>query len=246
MMLHDEPLKSAEPAGEPGGVSVHVVGLVGGMGAGKSWLATELARAGALVIDADKVGHLALENPAVRSRLVETFGAIEDPADPAPPGARPIDRKALGAIVFADESSRQRLEAIVHPVMVDDFRRVIREAAERDRAGRPALVVLDAAILLEAGWDRLCHLVVLVDCPEEVRRARLRDERGWTDAEIDRRERAQWPLARKKELADLVVGPFHQQSDVLLATRQVREALAAGSPSPKPPASIEPEPASRI
>ena len=173
-----------------------VVGLIGGIGSGKSAVAMEFARRGARVIPADQIGHEALRQDYVRREVVRRWG---------PPmldenGA--IQRRKLGAIVFADPLERKALEALVHPWI----RKRIEEEVARAKAD-PAvrLIVLDAAILMEAGWNNVCDRLVYVDAPREVRLARVARQRGWAGRELEDRERAQLPLTEKQVRADHVL-----------------------------------------
>lgn len=185
--------------------SLPVVGLIGEIGGGKSQVAALLKECGALVIDADVVGHELLKDPVVRRKIVERFGAgvlagASDEPDPEPA----IDRRALGAIVFADPAARRDLEAMVHPRMRAWFSAVIERELCTGRGDIP-FVVLDAAILLEAGWDDLCDLIVFVDAPLEQRIRRVREQRGWSPEKLEARERAQWPADDKRRRADLII-----------------------------------------
>ncbi len=166
---------------------IPVIGLIGGVGAGKSWVAAEFGRRGATVVDADSLAHELLRNPLVSSEVIRTFGSRVLASDGM------VDRKTLGAVVFEDAAARKRLESILHPR--------IREFAEQSIAcaiseGRP-VVVLDAALLLESGWDELCDAIVFVDAPISVRRARVAEHRSWPSSEHVRREHAQAPLEAK-------------------------------------------------
>jgi dephospho-CoA kinase len=189
-----------------------VIGLIGGIGSGKSRVAGLLAEQGAFVVDADTVGHALLDQRPVRDLVVGRFGkqilasppAEKDGSDdePAPMPAPAIDRRVLGKIVFNDRGALRQLESILHPRMRRTFERAI---ARTIRQGRARGVVLDAAILLEAGWDTLCDRVVFVEAPRDQRVARLAEARGWTDEMLTARESAQWPLDRKRAQADAVV-----------------------------------------
>jgi dephospho-CoA kinase len=189
---------------------IPVIGLIGGIGAGKTRVSALLAEQGAFVIDADAVGHALLDQRPVRDQVVARFGKEilhrtpgDGPEDAAEGEASPtIDRLALGAIVFADPAALRQLEAILHPKMRRTFERAI---ARTVRRGRARAVVLDAAILLEAGWDSLCDRILFVDAPRDIRLARLSATRGWSDETLARREAAQWPLDRKRDRADLIV-----------------------------------------
>jgi dephospho-CoA kinase len=192
---------SADKSGPWKHGSIPVLGLIGAIGGGKSRAAAILAGRGALVIDADRVGHAALRLRRVRERLVERFGdAILD----CSPGADwpAIDRRALGSIVFADPEALAALESVVHPLMRQSFERAI---ARAERRGKAPVIVLDAAILLEAGWHDLCDQIVFIDAPRDQRLARLATQRGWSADRLDAREQAQWPVAVKKRRADAVI-----------------------------------------
>ncbi len=181
--------------------TIPVLGLIGAIGGGKSRAAAILAGRGALVIDADRVGHSVLRRRSVRERLVARFGdAILDRSAAA--GSPAIDRRALGTIVFADPEALAALESIVHPLMRRSFERMI---ARAERRGRVPAIVLDAAILLEAGWHDLCDQIVFVDAPRDQRLARLAAQRGWSADRLAARERVQWPAEVKRRRADAVV-----------------------------------------
>lgn len=173
-----------------------IIGLVGGIGAGKSTVAERFRQLGASVIDADRAGHEALLDPAVIPELTAEFGpGILD-------GAGQVDRTKLADVVFADPARRKKLEAIVHPRMMEMFQDQIRKGLDNPAV---PLVVLDAAILFETGWNDACDRIVYVDAPRSVRLERLRATRGWSEAELARRESSQWPVERKKERADEII-----------------------------------------
>lgn len=184
---------------------IPVIGLIGGIGAGKSRAADAFAVLGALVLDADLVGHSLLEQSPSRDLVLDRFGSSilaqqseRDDVDDPPP----IDRKILGTMVFEDQSARRALEAILHPRMRRTFEKAIARAT---RKGLVGAVVLDAAILIEAGWDDLCDLVVFVDAPRDIRLARLASSRGWNAEALARRETAQLPLEAKRQRADEIL-----------------------------------------
>ncbi len=188
--------------------AIPVLGLIGGIGAGKSRVAALLADRGAVVLDADAVGHEVLKEQAVRGEVLARFGerivdrsGLQGPEGTSD-GPPPVDRRALGAIVFNDPAALRDLETVVHPPMRRTFEREIDRAV---REGRRGAVVLDAAILLEKGWNSLCDRVVYVDAPHDQRLARLAAQRGWTEQTLSARERAQWPSEEKKRRADLIV-----------------------------------------
>jgi dephospho-CoA kinase len=169
--------------------SPFILGLAGGIGAGKSTIAKMLAEHGAIVSDSDAHARLVLQQPAVKATLRQWWGdAILTPSGE-------IDRHALADIVFRSPADRKRLEALTHPLIAE-----LREAdLSRARAIGAKLFVIDAPLLFEAGLDQQCHAVLFIDTPPAERRARLSATRGWTDAEITRRESAQWPPEKKRE-----------------------------------------------
>jgi len=206
---------------------IPVIGLIGGIGSGKSAVAAILAARGGVVIDADGVGHELLEDPEVRDQIVARFGnSILDREGPGlAPGPR-IDRSSLGAIVFADPARRRELESIVHPRMRDRFHHEIERLTS---LGDARVIVLDAAILLEAGWDELCDCVVLVDAPRNVRWQRVAKQRGWSAPALESREAAQWPCEIKRSRADLVLANELGMDDLIREVGRLDAVLAARS-----------------
>lgn len=186
-----------------------VIGLIGAIGAGKSTAAKCFARRGGHVIDADALGHDALRQPEIVAELVAMWGEGIRGADGA------LDRRAIGRIVFADAEERKGLEDAVYPYIGERTRQEIAAAQANPEV---AFVVLDAAVLLEAGWGELVDLLVYVDAPREARLARLAVRSGWDEAELARREAAQWPADEKKKRAAAVLvndaGPEQLQEQV--------------------------------
>jgi dephospho-CoA kinase len=174
-----------------------VLGLIGGIGAGKSTVATALAQHGGKVVAADPIGHEALEQPDLRARILDVWGGRDILTLQGT-----IDRKKLGRIVFPSPVERSRLEHIVHPFIEQRIREEVARA-QADPSSR--FVVLDAAIMLEAAWADVCDKLVYVDAPRDVRLARVRTQRGWTDHDLANREAVQMPPDKKKERADAVV-----------------------------------------
>lgn len=173
-----------------------VVGLLGGIGSGKSQVAAAFARHGARIIAGDQLGQAALRDPDIRARVVSRWGdSILDEN-----GA--IERRRLAAIVFADPDERKALEAIVHPWIRQQIRIQVEEAR---KDGRVPLIVLDAAVMLEAGWNEFCDRLVFIETPRVVRLARVARQRGWGQKEVEQREEAQLPLTEKAVRADHVL-----------------------------------------
>jgi dephospho-CoA kinase len=185
---------------------MRVIGILGGVASGKSEIARLLAERGCVILDADRAGHAVLEQPVVKRTLVARWtdailapdGTINRPAIarivfPAP--------TATGAFVARADAERRFLEQLTHPLIGELLQQQI--AASKSGANIPA-VVLDAPLLLEAGWNEFCTTIVFVDAPSEVRLARA-TARGWTPAQFKAREAAQFSLDAKRRCAKYVI-----------------------------------------
>lgn len=196
-----------------------IVGVVGGIGSGKTHVARLLAQDGGLLISGDELGHEVLREPDVVAQVLRRWGAevLDDH------GA--VHRRTLGRIVFADPEELRALEEIVFPRI---GRRIREEIARAE--GDPAVdrIVLDAAVMLEAGWADALDLLVFVEAPAEVRLARVREKRGWDAAELQRRERAQLPLEEKRRRADRIVRNDGNEDHLRQDLAQVLESLGEG------------------
>lgn len=173
-----------------------VVGLTGGIGSGKSTFAALLAERGAQVIDADVLGHDALrpDRPAWRS-VVGQFGDEVLAA-----GTMEIDRKRLGSIVFSDPRKLTALNAIVHPVIFKGIADSLDKLVNTD-----AVVVLDAALMLEVGLDESVDVLVAVVSADELRRKRLVRDRGMSISDIRARMASQVSTEELLSRADVVI-----------------------------------------
>ena len=173
-----------------------VIGLTGGIGTGKSEIARTLAELGAVVISADQIGHDAYSPGSEAWReVVEAFGT-----DLLQPSGE-IDRKRLGAIVFSDAEQLARLNGIMHPRMA----RMVVDRLERLRAECVPVAVVEAAVLLEAGWDSLVDEVWVTDSPLEVVVQRIQARNGFGEAEVRKRINSQMPAAERRARATVVV-----------------------------------------
>jgi dephospho-CoA kinase len=172
-----------------------VIGLSGGIGAGKSAVARAFERLGCFVIDSDARAKAALDRADVRETLVQWWGDAVLASDGR------IDRSRIAAIIFADPEQRRKLEQLVHPIVREDRAAMIRQALA---AGARAVIV-DAPLLFEAGVDAECDTVVFVDTPREQRLERLRQTRNWDEAELARREASQLPVDEKRRRSKHVV-----------------------------------------
>ncbi len=176
---------------------MRTVGLTGGIGSGKSTVAKILAELGAFVVDADRVGHeVYLPGTPGWDQVVEAFGSGVVGEDGA------IDRKALGAIVFADPEQLARLNGIVHPLIRDAVHDRVAEALLADSA-RP--VVLEAALLIEAKWYELVDEVWVVEVDPQTVIDRVTASRPMDAASVQARIDAQLSSEERRRVADVVI-----------------------------------------
>ena len=197
---------------------IPVISLVGGVGSGKSAVSKELSRRRRLlVIDGDQIGHAVLCEPAVIQQVEAVFGP--DVLDST--GA--VSRTAVAERVFGDSpgqnKARKSLENIVHPRIRSHIQEIIRATRQSDEF---ELVILDAALLFEAGWDSVCDLVVFVAVPEEIRLQRVIKNRNWTEAEFRKREASQLGLEEKLARSDCSI---QNDSDLAGAVDQLERHL---------------------
>ncbi len=170
-----------------------MIGILGGIGSGKSAVAAEFGKLGCAVIDADRVAHEMLDEPTVKKQIIETFGnSILD-------SNSRIDRAKLANLAFADADSIAKLNAIVHPpVLAEVERRIERFSADSEVKA----IVLDMPLLAEIGWDKRCDTLIFIACDEEKRLKRAQEMgfAGPVQAEI--RENFQISLDSKASIAE--------------------------------------------
>lgn len=204
---------------------MRVLGLLGGVGSGKTVVAQELARLGASILDADQTGHEVLQMPHIQEAIRARWGQEVFGSDGQ------VDRARLAQRVFADsleaEQERMYLEKITHPEIGHLLRTQAQTLAE---TGCPA-AVLDAPLLLEVGWDRWCDKLIFVDAPREVRLARA-IQRGWSPEQFAIREAAQWPVEQKRLRADIIIDNSGTLEDTRVQVLQVWQSLIPGPAYP--------------
>ncbi|GAA4254713.1 hypothetical protein GCM10022255_060510 [Dactylosporangium darangshiense] len=171
-----------------------MVGLTGGIGAGKSAVAARLAALGAVIVDADRLAREVVE-PGTEglARVVEAFGTSVLAADGS------LDRAALARIVFADDDARRRLEGITHPLVRARTAELV-AAAPAD-----AIVVNDVPLIVEKGMAGLYELVVIVFASLETRLARLTQMRGMSREEALARIEKQATDEQRRAVADIAI-----------------------------------------
>ena len=170
------------------------VGLTGGVASGKSTVSAILAELGAVVIDADALAReVVVRGTPGLDAVVAEFG----PALLTPEGD--LDRPAMGRLVFGDKGARKRLEAIIHPLVID--RMAVLEAA----AGEDDVVVHDIPLLAEGGRADTFDAVVVVDAPRDLQVERMLSDRGWTREDAESRIAAQATREQRRAIATHVI-----------------------------------------
>ena len=179
----------------PGLTSRLRIGLTGGIGSGKSTVARRLATLGALVVDTDALAHaLTAPGGAAITAIAQAFGKDMIAADGA------MDRAKMRALVFADPTQRQRLEAILHPMIASAAR------AQASRAGADQAVVFDVPLLTESGtWRARVDRVLVVDTSPATQVARVVERSGWTAEAVERAIAQQTTRAQRRAIADGVI-----------------------------------------
>ena len=191
-----------------------VIGLVGGIGSGKSAVADDFESLGCLVIRSDRIAHEVLEQPAVKAALRQWWGDEILAADGR------VDRRAVARRTFNNPVELERLNWLVHP-KVDEIRRDLMAAYRQSSAVKA--VVWDTPLLVETGLYKQCDAIIFVNTPFEQRLARVQAARGWTADELKIREDRQASLDKKKEISDDVI---NNGGDEAARLSQVRRVLS--------------------
>ena len=193
----------------------YCIGLTGNIATGKTTVGRMLAMLGAELIDADRVAHRVMApDGAAYEGVVRTFGPHILASDST------IDRRKLGALVFADPAALRRLEELVHPAVTALIR------AQIYRSPAP-VVVIEAIKLLESDLAPLCDEIWVTTCPEELQLERLMTTRGLSREEAELRIRAQPPQEEKLAVADVVIDTSGTLEETRRQVRRVWEVLRA-------------------
>jgi dephospho-CoA kinase len=187
------------------------VGLTGSIAVGKTFVVSVLAELGCMTFDADKIAHSVMEpgRPAYED-IVREFGE----GIIAPGG--PIDRQKLGALVFADEPSRLRLNKIVHPRVVEEQNRLLQAAEAKHPDG---IAIIDAALMIESGGYKRFDKLIVVHCNRETQIERLMRRNQITREDAERRVAAQMSSEEKLRYADFSIdtaGTFDETRQLVI------------------------------
>ena len=199
--------------------SMKILGIIGGIGSGKSTAATLFQQAGAKLICADDIGHHILLSSSVKKAAQERWGLAVFGEDGE------INRQKLAAVVFANEKELAYLQSLTHPLIAEE---VHRQRLEHEQNG-VQICLLDAPLLLEAVWDHFVDQIIFIEAPAEVRWHRVKN-RGWSQTEWHQREAAQWTVEEKKRRAHVVLDnsgdPEHIRTQVEALLRDLHEQVS--------------------
>jgi len=199
-----------------------VIGLTGGIGSGKSTVSQLLAELGAVILNADEIGHEAFKpDTELWRRVVAVFGR----QILAPDGN--IDRKKLGNIVFGNPESLSRLNKIMHPRMYD----MVKAQLEEYRQQGVSVVVLETPLLLEAGWTSLVDEVWVTTASESTVLKRLEERPGLSQAESLTRLRSQLPSEERARHADVIINTDCDLDELKSKVKELGQRLELDTPS---------------
>lgn len=191
-----------------------IIGLAGGIGSGKSIVASMLAELGAGVIDSDRLSHEEINSPEVVNTLCRCWGSEIVSADGG------VNRNAVRRIIQDRSDALAQLERLLHP-------RIARRSEELlvsyDSDPQIRAIVWDAPLLYEVDLDRRCDTVIFVEADREVRLARIRRRPGWSEEDLEKFEIAQKPLDMKRNKADYVI---ENNSDLGVLRGQVERVFS--------------------
>jgi len=186
-----------------------IIGILGGLGSGKSTVAAEFAKLGCAVIDADKIAHELLDKPAVKEKVVASFGqGILD-------SAGKISRKKLADVVFSDGNKLSLLNSIVHPPVLACVEQLIQQYNQQNQV---KAIVLDMPLLAEIGWDKRCDKLIFVNCKRQLRVNRAKKIGIFDKNQLKIRENFQISLDNKASITDNTID---NNSDFSALARQV-------------------------
>jgi dephospho-CoA kinase len=192
-----------------------IIGIAGGIGSGKSTIARLFGQAGCLVLSADEAVRRLYRDNDVKQTLKNWWG------EQVINGQNEVDRHEVAQIVFHQPKEKQRLEKLLHPGVTQLREQAMKEASKNSQV---LAFIWDIPLLFETGLDSQCDAVVYVETPLEQRLARVRQTRGWDEAELNIRENLQQPLDFKRRMSKYIV---QNTADVGFASKQVREVLSA-------------------
>jgi dephospho-CoA kinase len=194
-----------------------LVGVTGGIGSGKSTVCSLFSELGRAVISADKIaGQLANQDDNIKKQISKTFGEEVYLKNGL------LDRKKVAKIVFQKDSLRKKLNAIVHPQV---FRAIDRQVQQLSHAQRSPYVIIEAALIYEAGMDSRLDFTIVVDAGAESRIKRVIKRDGCSRKDVLDRMRSQMSVEKKLRKADFVIGNERSKTELLPKVKLIDSLL---------------------
>ena len=192
-----------------------IIGITGSIACGKSLVSNYLQEKGYTIIDADKIGHMALENDEVKKQLVNKFGKsiLKD---------NEVNRVTLGKLVFENKENLKELNNIIHP----QIRKNISEQIQVHKNEK--LVFVDVPLLFEAKFDDLVEKIIVVSLDEKIQLERLMNRNSLSKEEAVQRIKSQIPVREKEKLGDYVVDNSFTQENTYSQVDRILEKLKLG------------------
>ena len=190
-----------------------IIGILGGIGSGKSTVAAEFAKLGCKVIDADRIAHELLDRNTVKEKIVGLFGkTVLD-------SSGRIEHKKLAGVVFSDGDKLASLNGVIHPLVLERAEELIEQYNQQNQV---RAIVLDMPLLVEIGWAGRCDRLIFVDCEQKIRAERAK-KKDFDKNQIKIRENFQISLDNKVSLADNMI---ENNSDFSALVRQVADIFS--------------------
>jgi dephospho-CoA kinase len=194
------------------------IGVTGGIGGGKSIVCRLFAQLGRTVLSADKIAHeITQSDETVKEAIRKVFGEGIYPPDGS------LDRRKLAAIVFREESLRQKLNDIIHPLV---FRSVETRIQGLSTVARAPYIIIEAALIYETRMDERLDYVIVVDAPDEKRISRVMARDGISRKEVMQRISSQWTVAQKRKKADFIIENDGAESDLFSRVKFIDALLS--------------------
>ncbi len=193
---------------------IPIIGVTGGIGSGKSFVARTFESFDCVVANADDNAKVVLNREEIQDTIRAWWG------DECVGQDGQTNRAFIASIVFNDVDAREKLEGLIHPVV-----RAMQEAQFSNAPEHTRALVIDAPLLLETDLHTLCDYIIFVQANEALRLERVQETRGWDENELRRREEAQLPLDKKADSADYVIINESDQSSVMTQVKQVLDDI---------------------
>ncbi len=193
-----------------------VIGILGGIGSGKSTVASAFSDMGCMVIDADEIAHDALRQPDICFQLVSRWGKEILQLDGA------LNRSKIADNVFRSKEELDFLNGLIHPYVLARCDQLLEDNLNNpDKTG----IVLDMPLLMEVGWEKRCNYLIFVECSDEKRRAWLQKNGKFDLNQLKKRENFQISLDKKRQIAHYIIHNNSDKSDIAEQVAQIFSSI---------------------